>query len=149
MSDPTNGTPADRALACARRHRRFGWWSLFCFLALGFVLEGLHGFKIGWYLDVSNETRRLMFTLAHAHGALLALLNIVFALSLQTSPEAERPSLDLVSRTLLAGSLVLPGGFFLGGLYVHGGDPGIGALLAPLGGLLLLAAIALHARSES
>jgi len=27
--------------------------------------------KIGWYLNVDQEMRRLMFTLAHAHGTLL------------------------------------------------------------------------------
>ena len=38
------------------------------FGTLGLVLETLHGFKIGAYLDVSNETRRLMWRLAHVHG---------------------------------------------------------------------------------
>src|SRR5437763_12905319 len=60
----------------ADRNLRFGWWSLLVFLSLGGALETLHGFKIGWYVDVGNETRRLMFTLAHAHGMLLALINI-------------------------------------------------------------------------
>ena len=60
----------------ADRNLRFGWWALLFFLSLGAVLETLQGFKIGWYLDVGNETRRLMFTLAHAHGTLLALVNI-------------------------------------------------------------------------
>jgi hypothetical protein len=60
----------------ADRNLRFGWWSLLVFLSLGAVLEALHGFKIGWYVDVGNETRRLMFTLAQAHGTLLALVNI-------------------------------------------------------------------------
>ena len=59
----------------ADRNLRFGWWSLLVFLCVGAVLEALHGFKIGWYVDVGNETRRLMFTLAHAHGTLLALVN--------------------------------------------------------------------------
>jgi hypothetical protein len=58
------------------RHLRFGWWALFISLVVGVFLETLHGFKLGWYLDVNNDMRRLMFTLAHAHGALLALVNI-------------------------------------------------------------------------
>ena len=41
-----------------RRHIRVGWWSLLVFLSLGIVLETLHGFKIGWYLDTSSATRR-------------------------------------------------------------------------------------------
>src|SRR6516162_5777746 len=74
---------------CARRHLRIGWWSVLVFLTLGIALELLHGFKAGWYLDVSNSTRRLMFTLAHAHGTLLGLLNIAFAVSLSHVPEWE------------------------------------------------------------
>ena len=41
--------------ALSRHHLRFGWWSLLVFLSLGIALETLHGFKIGWYLDVANE----------------------------------------------------------------------------------------------
>ena len=66
------------------RHLRFGWRSLFVFLALGFILEVLHGFKLGWYLDVGAEMRRLMFTLAHAHGTLLALVNLAAGLTLRS-----------------------------------------------------------------
>ena len=43
------------------------------FGALGLLLESLHGFKVRAYLDVTNETRRLMWTLAHAHGTVLGL----------------------------------------------------------------------------
>jgi hypothetical protein len=62
------------------RNLRFGWWSLLIFLSLGGGLEILHGFKIGWYVDVANDMRRLMFTLAHAHGTALALVNIAAGL---------------------------------------------------------------------
>src|SRR5687767_2952499 len=64
-----------------RRHLRFGWWSLLIFLTLGIVLEGLHAFKVGGYLNVSNSTRRLLWTLAHAHGTALALVHIAFAVT--------------------------------------------------------------------
>src|SRR5213595_4363104 len=74
------------------RNLRFGWWSLLLFLSLGGVLETLHGFKVGWYVDVGNEMRRLMFTLAHAHGTLLALLNIAAGL---TARSVERFELRL------------------------------------------------------
>ena len=63
------------------RNLRFGWWSLLVFLSLGGVLEILHGFKIGWYVDVGSDMRRLMFTLAHAHGTALALVNIAAGLT--------------------------------------------------------------------
>src|SRR5258708_35994227 len=65
----------------ADRNLRFGWWSLLVFLSLGAGLEALHGFKIGWYVDVGSETRRLMFTLAHAHGKLPALVNMAAGLA--------------------------------------------------------------------
>src|SRR4029077_18287735 len=63
------------------RNLRFGWWSLLFFLSLGGGLEALHGFKIGYYVDVGNDIRRLMFTLAHAHGTALGLVNIAAGLT--------------------------------------------------------------------
>jgi hypothetical protein len=127
------------------RHLRFGWWSLFVFAALGLCLELMHSFKLGFYLDVSNETRRFMWTLAHAHGVLLGLIHVAFAATLRTGLLAEAP-LGLASNCLIAASILLPGGFFVGGIVVHGGDPGLGILAVPLGALLLLAALLLVAR---
>ena len=46
---------------------------------LGVFLETLHGFKAGFYLDASSATRRLMWTLAHAHGTLLSLVHLALA----------------------------------------------------------------------
>src|SRR5215469_5254486 len=62
-----------------RRHMKAGWWMIFGFTAMGLMLELLHGFKIGWYVGGASETRRLMWTLAHAHGTLLGLVNLAFA----------------------------------------------------------------------
>jgi hypothetical protein len=67
---------AEENEALSRRHLAFGWCALLFFLTLGIGLEAMNGFKIGWYLDVSNATRRHMFKLAHAHGVLLALVNM-------------------------------------------------------------------------
>src|SRR5438132_7559236 len=100
----------------ARRHLRFGWWSLLVFATLGLVLESLQGFKVRAYLDVSNETRRLMWTLAHAHGTLLSLLNVVVGLSIQLAPELGARHRGLMSAALLAATVLIPGGFFLGGI---------------------------------
>ena len=116
------------------------------FLTLGFVLESLHALKIGWYLSVANETRRLMWTLAHAHGTLLALVNVAFGLTIQLWPTGGR-RYNRASRFLLAASLLLPMGFFLGGIFVHGGDPGLGVLLVPIGSIALFIAVYLIARS--
>lgn len=125
----------------ARRHVRFGWWSLLLFGTLGLILEVLHGFKVRGYLDVSNETRRLMWTLAHAHGSLLALVHVVFGLSARLMPEQGMAGQRLISLCLMAASCALPGGFFLGGLVVYRGDPSLGILLVPVGATALLLAI--------
>lgn len=134
--------PNDASLVVlARRHLRFGWWSLLVYLTLGIVLEVFHGLKVGWYLDVSNETRRLMWTLAHAHGTLLALVHLAFFATLRALESAEERKLRWASGGLIASSVLLPGGFFLGGLIIHQGDPGLGILLVPVGALTLLAAV--------
>lgn len=122
------------------RNLRFGWWSLLVFLSLGGVLETLHGFKLGWYVDVGNETRRLMFTLGHAHGAGLALVNIAAGLTARNIKGFElRPS---VSTALVWAAILLPGGFFLGGIIIYDGDPGLGIWLVPIGALLLFYGVA-------
>jgi hypothetical protein len=130
-----------------RRHLRAGWWGLLCFLTLGIVLEILHGFKIGYYLDVTNHTRRLMWTLAHAHGTLLAVVNLAFAFSLTVLPNFAAKQKSLSSVLLLSALILLPAGFFLGGLIVYSGDPGLGILLVPVGALFLLIAAFLTAKA--
>src|SRR6185436_9323570 len=131
----------------ATRHVRFGWWSLFVFASAGLVLESLHGFKVRGYLDTSNETRRLMWTLAHAHGALVGLINVVAGVMWRTFPPPPNPR--LVSTSLVAAGVLLPAGFFLGGVAFYGGDPGIGTVLVPIGALLLLYALFCLARAAS
>lgn len=122
------------------RHLLFGWGLAATFIVLGLALELLHGFKIQWYLAMANETRRLLWTLAHAHGVLLGLLNVAYALSLRGFP-VRGSRQDLVSALLMGGSLCLPAGFLLGGIVVHGGDPNLFIALSPIGGCLLVAAL--------
>jgi len=128
-------------------HLRVGWWSLLLFLTLGLVLETLSGFKVGLYLDVSNTTRRLMWTLAHAHGTLLSIINLVFAMTLRFAPHWEESSRTLASRCLRGALVLMPLGFFLGGVRIYGGDPGLGVLLVPPGAVMLFAAVLLTARA--
>ena len=138
MSRPSKHTLP--GMQFADRNLRFGWWALLFFLSLGAVLETLQGFKIGWYLDVGNETRRLMFTLAHAHGTLLALVNIAAGL---TARNVDRFSLrPSVSFALIWAAILLPAGFFLGGIVIYDGDPGLGVWLVPIGAALLFYSIA-------
>jgi membrane protein DedA with SNARE-associated domain len=138
MKRPSKQAPSVAQLA--DRNLRFGWWSLLIFLSLGAVLETLQGFKIGWYLDVGNETRRLMFTLAHAHGTLLAVVNIAAGL---TARIVDRFTLrSSVSLALIWAAILLPAGFFLGGIVIYDGDPGLGVWLVPIGAALLFYSIA-------
>jgi hypothetical protein len=131
-----------------RRQLSAGWWSLLVFLLLGIALEALHGLKVGAYLTPSNSTRRLLWTLAHAHGTLLALVQIAFALSLPVLPRLDGVNAKLASRLLQISSGLIPAGFFLGGIWTHGGDPGIGIVLVPVGALMLAVAVALIARAS-
>lgn len=138
-----NAQSAGRELVA--RHLRLGWWSIALFGGFGLVLETLHGFKLGAYLDVSNETRRLMWTLAHAHGTLLGLAHIGFAWTVSTlSPGLGRAR--QASSALAAASLLLPGGFFAGGVRFYAGDPGIGIALVPIGAVLVIYAAVAVAR---
>src|SRR5262245_46969225 len=120
----------------AHRHLRLGWWWLLVFAGLGLILETLHGFKIGFYLNVSNETRRLMWRLAHAHGTLLGAINILFGLTLRAGYEAGFRDLRTISLSLLGASILLPLGFFAGGIQFYSGDPG-----GRIGAVVLLAAL--------
>ena len=64
----------------ARRHLRFGWWSLLSFLTLGIALEAMHGLKVQWYLDVSNETQiQDALSLSSIHCDALAWASILFS----------------------------------------------------------------------
>lgn len=132
---PASAPPPSGDLA--RRHFRFGWMLLCISLPAGIVLEALHGFKIEFYLGPDNELRRLLWTLAHAHGTLLALVHIAYAAT--ATQLALRDG--LASRLLMAGAILLPFGFLGGGLVTYGGDPGPTIALAPVGGLMLAAAV--------
>ena len=120
------------------RHLRFGWGSLLVFVVLGGALEAMHGFKVDWYLAVGNETKRLMWRLAHAHGTFLALVHVAFAVTFA----AAAPAPKVASACLLGASVALPGGFLLGAFGGAGGDPGVGIALVPLGLVLLVVALA-------
>ena len=130
------------------RHVRFGWWSFLVFATFGLVLELLQGFKVSAYLDVGNETRRSMWTLAHAHGTLLSLVHVLFGLSVRALPDLSTRRQRLISTCLTWATLVLPGGFFLGGIVVYSGNPGLGVALVPAGAILLMTAVYLIARAS-
>ena len=122
----------------AGKHLRIGWWSLLLFATLGLTLEALHGFKVRAYVDTSNETRRLMWTLAHAHGVGLAIVHVAFGLMLRVAPDLAASNVRTISTALVAAIVLLPGGFFLGGVAFYSGDPGVGIVLVPAGAASLL-----------
>jgi len=127
------------------RHLRFGWWALAVFATTGIVLEAAHGLKLGWYLDVDNATRRLSFTLGHAHGTLLGLINIAFAVSLKHAKMAER-AIARASFALRLATVAMPAGFFLGGVWFWGGDPGVAIVLVPPSAVVLVVGCVVVAR---
>ncbi len=134
MNEPAPPSP-DVAVA---RALRTGWILLAVWLPLGVTLEVLLAFKAQGYLQ--SELRRELWRLAHAHGAGLGLLLLVFAALAPRwlAPEARAK----VARELRLGAVLLPLGFFLGGVLNREGDPSLGIALVPLGALLLLIALA-------
>jgi hypothetical protein len=120
------------------RCRRFGWWSLLVWLGLGLVLEALHGFKVGWYLGVVNDGRRLQLTLAHSHGVLLALVALAFVATVRPADVAKAARIGACLRWA---GVLMPAGFLLGGVFANGADPGLPIVLVPIGGLLLFTGV--------
>lgn len=133
----------------ARIHRAVGWSALALFLGLGLVLDAFHAWKTGWYLDVSAEVRRRLWTLAHAHGSLLGLVHVFFSLSVARLPQWGAGARETASRCLSAATILLPGGFLLGGAFLHDGEPGLGIALVAPGALLLLLSVGLTARAAT
>lgn len=128
-----------------RVHLAFGWWVLATYTIVGLVLEASHGLKLPWYLDVTAASRRLSLTLGHAHGSLLGLVNIAFAVSLPhatLSPVARARA----SFALRLATVLMPLGFLAGGFGVYGGDPGISIVLVPPSAVILIVGLVTFAR---
>jgi hypothetical protein len=116
------------------------------FVAWGLVLDAMHALKIGLYLDVDAETRRFMWSLAHAHGLGLGFLHLGFAATLHAGLLRPRRTLEHASTLLVWGSVLIPLGFLLGGLVTRRGDPSLGIFIVPVGGVLLASGIVLVVR---
>ena len=123
-----------------------GYWGLALYIVLGAALELMHAIKSPVFVDAGRETTRMLLRLAHAHGTLLALVNIVYALTVAARPETARP---VASASLLAALVLLPAGFLLGGVWAQGGDPGVGVTLVPVGAVAVAVfAIAVARRAK-
>jgi hypothetical protein len=139
MTKATSATARDTTSgdAAIRKTVRTGWLLLAIALPFGVTLEALHGFKVQAYL--ASDMRREMWRLAHAHGTLLGMLCLVSAALAEAHiPEAIRARVLAMIRW---GAVLMPLGFFLGGVLNSEGDPSLGILLVPPGALLLIVAL--------
>ncbi|MFN7956092.1 MAG: hypothetical protein U0610_30550 [bacterium] len=140
MSKPSK-TPATSDAACTAC-LRLGWTMIAVFLVGGVVLEAFHLVKLPLYVDA--RLRRELWTLAHAHGTLLGVINVIFALtaSRHMSDDTRRAR---AAALLRFGTPLVPLGFFLGGIGSAEGDPSVFIVLVPVGALLAAAAVAMLA----
>lgn len=128
-------TDAQATSTRGRTHARFGWTLLLLALAFGAVLETLEGFR--WTPLVNDAWKARLWSLAHFHGAALGLLNLIYV------PWAEARGMGpaqrvRASRALLIGSVLFPLGFLLGGIAPSEGDPSLGIVLSPIGGVFVV-----------
>ena len=136
--DPAPDRVHDPAGLALRRTVRVGWLLLAISLPFGVVLEAFHALKAPLYLG--SDVRREMWRLAHAHGTLLGVVCLVFA-ALAPVHVAQRIRAS-VARQIRWGAVLMPLGFFAGGIFNSEGDPSLGVLLTPVGAVLLIVALA-------
>jgi hypothetical protein len=110
-----------------------GWASIAVWMSVGLLLEGLLGYKIPAYLG--DPQRRELFRLAHTHGTFLGLVLVAAALCVQ------RWGGDLprvAAMALKAGSILMPVGFLLAGVWHPEGDPGPAIWIVPPAALMII-----------
>lgn len=122
----------------ASLHLRLSLLLVAAFLGLGIIVESLLGTRAAALWD--DPLRREFVRLGHAHGGLLALLNVALGwaiINLRT-PEGWASRVRLAS---WLGALCVGLGFLGGGVWHGSTDPGLLILLVPTGALLLLSAL--------
>lgn len=134
MSKPAPTSSEASLEPALRAHLRYGSTALLLFLLGGLSLEFLHLIKAPWYLD--QHLRRELWVLGHAHGALLALLNLVWAALLPRLPAAAGSGW-----ALRWGAALVPAGFLLGGIGNSESDPSLAIIATPVGAALLIYAL--------
>lgn len=120
------------------RHHRLSLALLAVFLASGLWLEAMIGLRAGGWVD--DPLRREFLRLGHAHGGVLALVNLGVAWSIGQlrTPAAWAGKIRLAA---WLGALLVGVGFMAGGLTHGPTDPGPPILVVPAGALMLLAAV--------
>ncbi len=122
----------------AASHLRWSLALLALFLASGLWLEAMFGLRAqGW---VDDPLRREFLRLGHAHGGLLALVNLALAQAMGRLGTPE-PWARRVRPAALAGAALVGVGFVGGGLWHAATDPGPLVLLVPAGAMTLLACL--------
>jgi hypothetical protein len=111
---------------------RQGWIGVACWMTIGLLLEGLLGYKAPGYLN--DPQRRELFRLAHTHGTLLGAVLILAALTGRHFGVAPWQA----QLALQVGSVLMPVGFLLAGIWHPEGDPGLSIWLVPPGALLMI-----------
>ncbi|MBS1787322.1 MAG: hypothetical protein JST85_06360 [Acidobacteria bacterium] len=111
---------------------RQGWISVALWMTVGLLLEGLLGYKAPGYLG--DPQRRELLRLAHTHGTLLGVVLVVASLTAQRFAAPPR----LAQLGLQIGSVMMPVGFLLAGIWHPEGDPGLAIWLVPPGALLVI-----------
>ncbi len=122
----------------AERHLRATIALLALFLASGLWLEAMLGLRIqGW---VDDPLRREFLRLGHAHGGLLALVNVGLAWALERlqTPSAWAEKIRVAA---LSGAALVGVGFMVGGLTHGPTDPGWPVLIVPAGAMAMLASL--------
>ncbi len=110
-----------------------GWVSIALWMSVGLLLEGLLGYKIPAYLN--DPQRRELFRLAHTHGTFLGLVLVAAALCVQRTG-SNTPRIARIA--LRVGSILMPVGFLLAGIWHPEGDPGPAIWLVPPAALMVI-----------
>jgi hypothetical protein len=113
-------------------------------LPLGLTLEALHAMKVPVYLG--SAMRRELWRLAHAHGNHARHL-VPRALGTRPATRAGPRQAPAFRTAARGGSVTMPLGFLLGGVLNSEGDPSLGILLVPAGGVLVFVALVQAMRS--
>ena len=112
---------------------RQGWIGIAFWMSFGLLVEGLIGFRAPVYLQ--DPVRRELFRLAHTHGTVLSMLLLIVVVYLAKNfivpPLAALWSLRI-------GTILMPVGFLLGGIWHYESDPGTLIFFAPVGGLMII-----------
>lgn len=108
----------------------FAWICFWIFF--GLLLDSFMGMKQLFYL--SNPIRREMWRLAHTHGTLMTLVFLAYVHFRGISKKQHE-------NMMFIGALLMPVGFFLGGIVTTEIDPFVGVFLVPIGGLLFVSGL--------